>query len=267
MKTRQLHQALQCGVGSGRRRRPLFRRRGARGALAKTDPARQGTVLHTTAEVIRQVRDPGASPSCRNRPGRMLDPALRSRPISATSAALGGGPPASRGESKTAGAGGGVFRVTSSRQRRRGVEHARRQPLPPGFSRLRRRPRRDHRSRRGRAGGRAHGHDLDPGAPSSIAWLAITERFSNVYCSVGTHPPQCTRGAGPHRRGSRGAQPEPQTWSPSARPGSTITMISARATPRRTGFRRHIAAGARETRPAARHPFPAEADADMAAHP
>src|SRR5262249_655526 len=42
------------GVGGDRRSQPLFHW-GAPWALAKTDPARQGTVLYVTAEVIRQV--------------------------------------------------------------------------------------------------------------------------------------------------------------------------------------------------------------------
>jgi methionyl-tRNA synthetase len=54
MKTRQLHQVLNivwAVVGDANR----YFAGEAPWALAKTDPARQGTVLYTTAEVIRQV--------------------------------------------------------------------------------------------------------------------------------------------------------------------------------------------------------------------
>ena len=42
-------------LGRGRRCQPLFRRPRRRGRSRKTDPARMGTVLYVTAEVVRQV--------------------------------------------------------------------------------------------------------------------------------------------------------------------------------------------------------------------
>ncbi len=54
MKTRQLHQALNA-VWAVVADADRYFAGEAPWALAKTDPARQGTVLHTTAEVIRQV--------------------------------------------------------------------------------------------------------------------------------------------------------------------------------------------------------------------
>ena len=54
MKTRQLHQVLNAVWAVVADANRYFAGE-APWALAKTDPARQGTVLHTTAEVIRQV--------------------------------------------------------------------------------------------------------------------------------------------------------------------------------------------------------------------
>ena len=54
MKTRQLHQVLNAVWAVVADANRYFAGE-APWALAKTDPVRQGTVLHTTAEVIRQV--------------------------------------------------------------------------------------------------------------------------------------------------------------------------------------------------------------------
>ena len=95
--------------------------------------------------------------------------------------------------------------------------------------------------------------------PASAAWsrsrracavsdesLAIAERFDDVYCSVGTHPhhahEETRRDDGRSRRAHATIR---RSWR-SARPGSTITTTTRRATRRSSGFRTHIAA-ARET--------------------
>jgi methionyl-tRNA synthetase len=54
MKTQQLHQVLNAVWGVVAEANRYFAGE-APWALAKTDPARQGTVLYVTAEVIRQV--------------------------------------------------------------------------------------------------------------------------------------------------------------------------------------------------------------------
>jgi methionyl-tRNA synthetase len=71
MKTRQLHQVLNAVWAVVADANRYFAGE-APWALAKTDPARQGTVLHTTAEVIRQVAIL-AQPFMPQSAGRMLD--------------------------------------------------------------------------------------------------------------------------------------------------------------------------------------------------
>ncbi len=78
--------------------------------------------------------------------------------------------------------------------------------------------------------------------------LAIAERFSNVYCSVGTHPHNAHEELDLSVEDLSRAAAIPRWW-PSARPGSTITTISARATPRRPAF---AATSRRRARPACR---------------
>ena len=60
MKTQQLHQVLNTVWAVVADANRYFAGE-APWALAKTDPARQGTVLYVTAEVIRQVAHPGAA--------------------------------------------------------------------------------------------------------------------------------------------------------------------------------------------------------------
>jgi methionyl-tRNA synthetase len=71
MKTRGLHQVLNAVWAVIADANRYFAGE-APWALAKTDPARQGTVLHTTAEVIRQVAIL-AQPFMPQSAGRMLD--------------------------------------------------------------------------------------------------------------------------------------------------------------------------------------------------
>jgi methionyl-tRNA synthetase len=88
MKTRQLHQALNA-VWAVVADADRYFAGEAPWALAKTDPARQGTVLHTTAEVIRQVAIL-AQPFMPQSSARMLD-LLAVPPSERDFAALGGG--------------------------------------------------------------------------------------------------------------------------------------------------------------------------------
>ncbi len=88
MKTRALHQVLNAAWAVVADANRYFAGE-APWALAKTDPVRQGTVLHTTAEVIRQVAIL-AQPFMPKSAGRMLD-LLAVPPGERDFAALGGG--------------------------------------------------------------------------------------------------------------------------------------------------------------------------------
>jgi methionyl-tRNA synthetase len=88
MKTRQLHEVLNAVWAVVADANRYFAGE-APWALAKTDPVRQGTVLHTTAEVIRQVAIL-AQPFMPKSSGRMLD-LLAIPPGERDFAALGGG--------------------------------------------------------------------------------------------------------------------------------------------------------------------------------
>jgi methionyl-tRNA synthetase len=88
MKTRQLHQVLNT-VWAAVADADRYFAGEAPWALAKIDPARQATVLHTTAEVIRQVAIL-AQPFMPQSAGRLLD--LLAIPLGERDfAALGGG--------------------------------------------------------------------------------------------------------------------------------------------------------------------------------
>jgi methionyl-tRNA synthetase len=71
MKTRQLHQVLNAVWAVVADANRYFAGE-APWALAKTDPVRRGTVLHTTAEVIRQVAIL-AQPFMPESAGKLLD--------------------------------------------------------------------------------------------------------------------------------------------------------------------------------------------------
>ena len=88
MKTRQLHQVLNAVWAVVADANRYFAGE-APWALAKTDPVRQGTVLHTTAEVIRQVAIL-AQPFMPKSAAQMLD-LLAIPPGERDFAALGGG--------------------------------------------------------------------------------------------------------------------------------------------------------------------------------
>ena len=163
MKTQQLHQVLNAVWAVVADANRYFAGE-APWALAKTDPARQGTVLYVTAEVIRQVAIL-ALPFMPTSAAKLLD--LLNIPQSerdfAGSAAAIGWRPARRSARSSR-----CSRATSSRKPRRAESHARRQPLPSRFSGLRGRARRRGGARRSRRR-RPHGHDLDARAPPRAA--------------------------------------------------------------------------------------------------
>ena len=92
--------------------------------------------------------------------------------------------------------------------------------------------------------------------------LAITERFPDVYCSVGTHPHNAHEELDvTHGRSRCAARVRPKS-SRSARPVSTITTTTRRATRRSAAF---AAISRRRARPACRwSSISREADDDTA---
>ena len=182
METQQIHQWLNAVWAVVAEANRYFAGE-APWALAKTDPARQRTVLYVTAEVVRQIAIL-AQPAMPASTAKLLDSlGIPETPaISRRWARPGGSSLARRCRRRSA-----CSRATSNLKRiERFESDADRQPLPSRFSRFRRRSRRHRRARRdGRH--RAHRHDLDPGE-AARGLLAITARFPNVYCSVGTHP-------------------------------------------------------------------------------
>ena len=138
--------------------------------------------------------------------------------------------------------------MSSRRPRRRTEHHAGRQPLPSRFSRLRRRARR--RGRRARA------------RPASAAWSRSRPACAGTpSCSPSPSAfPTCSARSAPIRttpheelditRGRPGRRaPAIPRWWRSARPGSTITTTTARATRR---SRASAPTSRRRARPACR---------------
>ena len=150
-------------------------------ALAKTDPARQKTVLYVTAEVVRQVAIL-TQPVMPDASSKLLDslgiPAGRTR---TSQRSARGSRPAQPCRRRSA-----CFRATSNQRRIEPfASHARRQPLPSRLSGFCRGSRRHRRARRdGRD--RPHRHHLDPGEAARRAARhrrAISERLL-----LGRHP-------------------------------------------------------------------------------
>ena len=112
MKTRQLHQVLNAVWAVVADANRYFAGE-APWALAKTDPARQGTVLYTTAEVIRQVAIL-AQPFMPQSAGAAARPACGAGRSSATSQRWAAAAP--RAGCASAAAGAGVSRAMSSRR-------------------------------------------------------------------------------------------------------------------------------------------------------
>ena len=231
MKTQQLHQVLNAVWAVVADANRYFAGE-APWALAKTDPARQGTVLYVTAEVLRQVAHPGPAvhPGVGGQAARS---ARRCRPASGSSTGSAGAD--TRIAAGTAlPAPAPVFPRYVEPESGQGLIDAGRQPLPSRFSRLRGRARRRAWCARQGRRHRRHGDDLDPGAAQDEL-LAIAERFPDVFCSVGTHPHHAHEELDSRRRTGRADARIPRWWR-SARPGSTITTTTRRATRQSRAF-------------------------------
>ena len=133
MKTQQLHQVLNTVWAVVADANRYFAGE-APWALAKTDPARQGTVLYVTAEVLRQVGIL-CQPFMPASAGKLLDllgvPADRAAVRPARRCRQ-----AHRARARRCPRRRRCFRAMSSRKPRRRDGHACRQPLPSRFSRL-----------------------------------------------------------------------------------------------------------------------------------
>ena len=158
MKTQQLHQVLNTVWAVVADANRYFAGE-APWALAKTDPARQGTVLYVTAEVIRQVAilaqpfipaSAGKAARPAGGPGRGAELCGARRRASA------------RAGSGAAGARRACSRAMSTPKRAHSRDHAGRQPLPSRFPGFCRRARRHCRPRQGRRR-RPHGDNFDEG--------------------------------------------------------------------------------------------------------
>ena len=132
MATQQLHQVLNAVWAVVADANRYFAGE-APWALAKTDPARQGTILYVTAEVLRQVAIL-ALPFMPGSAGKLLDllavPAAE-RDCSHSSAAPIASPRAQNFRHRRR-----CSRVMSSPKRARRNSHADRQPLPSRLSRF-----------------------------------------------------------------------------------------------------------------------------------
>ena len=186
MKTQAAAPGAQRGLGGGRRRQPLFRLARRPGPRPRPIRKRQGTILYVTAEVLRQVAilaQPfmpsvgGEAARSSGRSGR----ANAASPRSAASKRIAPDatlpPPAP------------VFpRYVEPESK--GADNAGRQPLPPGFSRFRRRARR-RGGARARRRHRPHGHHLDPRAKATRrCWRSPRNfrRFSARSAPIRTTP-------------------------------------------------------------------------------
>ena len=187
MKTQQIHQMLNV-VWSVVADANRYFAGEAPWALAKTDPARQGTVLYVTAEVIRQVAIL-AQPVMPQSAAKLLDLlAVPARRAGFLDARRSEAPDVRRRRCRRRAR---SSRAMSSRKQPRPREnHAGRQPLPSRLSRFCRRSRR--RGRRARATkGVGRMVTISTRVRRHDGLLAIAERFPDVFCSVGTHPHQC----------------------------------------------------------------------------
>ena len=212
MKTQQLHQVLSiiwAVIADANR----YFAGEAPWALAKTDPAKQGTVLYVTAEVLRQVGIL-CQPFMPASAGKLLDllglPADQRQFSGSRNDAnqrLAGREHALPGSCVP------VFpryiEPEAAKAARADCLGACRQPLPSGFSGLQGRTR-----WRGRAcpgsRHRTHGHDLDPGTPA-----ARSDRHRRAVSGrvlLGRHPSASRRRRTRHRHGRSGrANPSPES--------------------------------------------------------
>ena len=135
MKTQQLHQVLNTVWAVVADANRYFAGE-APWALAKSDPARQGTVLYVTAEVLRQVAHP--VPAVHAGLGRQDCSICWALPRPNGTSTGSAAPKAPGGRDSAAGAGAGLPALCRAGSGRRPDGDAGRQPLPSRFSRLRR---------------------------------------------------------------------------------------------------------------------------------
>ena len=193
MATQQLHQVLNAVWAVVADANRYFAGE-APWALAKTDPARQGTILYVTAEVLRQVAIlalpfmPGVggkiarSSGGAGRGARFLLPRRR---------------PSHRRRRKTSGTGAGVPALCRVRNARGAIamlidSHCH-LDFPDFASEL------DAVVARARAAGIARMVTISTRVHRHAEVLAIAERFADVFCSVGTHPHYAAPGSGRDR--------------------------------------------------------------------
>ena len=182
METQQLHQVLNAVwtvVADANR----YFAGEAPWALAKTDPARQGTVLYVTAEVLRQIAIL-AQPFMPASAGKLLD--LLAVPDGERTFAYLDGKHRIARRRKAARAGGGVSALCRTRRQSGAIamlidSHCH-LDFPDFATEL------DGVVDRARAAGIARLVTISTRVARHAQVLAIAERFPDVFCSVGTHP-------------------------------------------------------------------------------
>ena len=179
MKTQQLHQVLNTVWAVVADANRYFAGE-APWALAKTDPARQGTVLYVTAEVIRQV-----AILCQPFMPEFVRQTPRFTCRSARAPKLRRSWHAHFCRREIAGADTGVPALRRARNTS-GAVNAHRQPLPSRFSDFA--DELDAVVARAGAAGIARLVTISTRVARHAGVLSIAERFPDVYCSVGTHP-------------------------------------------------------------------------------
>ena len=183
MTTQQIHQALNAVWAVVAEANRYFAGE-APWALAKTDPARQGTVLYVTAEVVRQIAIL-AQPAMPAASAKLLDilgiPDGEAR-ISRRSAAV-----AHRAGHDAAGAGRRIPALCRTARRPERLTPCwstaiaiSTSPISPTISTA--------SSRAHEAAGIGRMVTISTRVKRLAGLLEIAERFPNVYCSVGTHP-------------------------------------------------------------------------------
>ena len=179
MATQQIHQGLNAVWAVVAEANRYFAGE-APWALAKTDPARQKTVLYVTAEVVRQIAIL-AQPVMPDPSAKLLDSLgvpQDERDFAALGTRIRPGNPAAAGRRVSA-----LCRTKGGPNRWKA--DARRQPLPSRLSRFRRGSRRHRRARRDRRD-RPHRHHLDPGEAARRA--ARDRRAISERLLLGRHP-------------------------------------------------------------------------------
>ena len=261
MKTQQLHQVLDAVWAVVADANRYFAGE-APWALAKTDPARQGTVLYVTAEVLRQVAHPGAAVHA-GLGAESCSICWRCRRTSAVSPALGGEARALPPGTRLAGAGAGIPALCrAGAGRRNGTEAAMlvdshcHLDFPDFADEL------DAVVARAQAAGVGRMVTISTRVRRHAELLAIAERFADVYL-LGRHP------SAPRRTRSSTSTADDLVALHAASQGGGDrrgrARLSLRQRPRdaqEQGFRTHIAAARETGLPLVIHAR--EADADMA---